>query len=121
MSFKMDKPTLAKAQYQHFIGLYQQVKQDGLESYTFNQLLRDMYEADVIAPFAYTDWQTARAAWNNPSYNFDALTLFELQQHLNAIFYADRFEEGTIVSAYNSGLFEKIFNSMEQQIQALQN
>lgn len=121
MSFEMEKPNLAKAQYQHFIGLYRQVKQDGLESHTFNQLLRDMYEADVIAPFDYTDWQTARAAWNNPSYNFNALTLFELQQHLNAIFYADRFEEGTIVSAFNSGLFEKIFNSMEQQIQALQN
>ena len=61
MSFEMEKPNLAKAQYQHFIGLYRQVKQDGLESHTFNQLLRDMYEADVIAPFDYTDWQTARA------------------------------------------------------------
>lgn len=121
MSFEVVKPTLPKAKYQHVISLYQQVKKDGLESKTFNQLLRDLYQADMIAPFDYTDWQKARTAWNNPAYNFDALTLHDLQQHLNAIFYADRFEEGTIVSAYNSGLFEKIFNSMEQKIAALQN
>jgi hypothetical protein len=121
MSIEIGKPTLAKADYQHFIGLYQQVKQDGLESKTFNQLLRDMYQAELIAPFDYTDWQTARAAWNNPAYHFEALNLFELQQHLNAIFYADRFEEGTVVSAFNSGLFEKIFSSMEQKIALLQN
>lgn len=121
MSFDIMKPALSKAKYQHFIGLYKQVKQDGLESNTFNQLLRDMYQAELIAPFDYTDWQAARTAWNNPAYNFDALTLHDLQQHLNAIFYADRFEEGTVVSAYNSGLFEKIFSSMEEKITTLQN
>lgn len=121
MSVETKKPPVPKEKYQHFIGLYEQVKIDGLESQTFNRLFSDMYQAEVIAPFDYTDWQAARTAWNNPAYRFEELSLHDLQHHLSAIFYADRFEEGTVVSAYNSGLFEKIFQSMQQKIEALQN
>lgn len=112
---------LPKAQYQHFISLYQQVKEDGLESQTFNKLFRDLYQAEVIAPFNYVDWEPARTAWNNPSFNFNALSLQDLQHHLTAIFCADRYEEGTVVCAYHSGVFEKIFASMAQKIEALHN
>lgn len=112
---------LAKAQYQHFINLYRQVKEEGLESQTFNRLFRELYQAEVIAPFVYTDWKPALSAWSNPEYNFNNLSLLELQQHLNAIFYADRFEEGTIVCAFNCGVFEKIFNAMELHLEALSN
>ena len=121
MPDKVPQSHLPKAQYQHFISLYRQVKEEGLESQTFNRLFSDLYRADVATPFRYTDWQPARNAWHNPDFNFNNLSLFDLQQHLHAIFYADRFEEGTIVSAYNSGVFEKIFASMELQIQTLSN
>ena len=113
--------SLPKTQYQHFINLYRQVKEEGLESQTFNQLFRALYSSKVIAPFDYIDWESARQAWSNPNFQFDHLSLVELFEHLTAIFRADRYEEGTIVSAFNSGLFEKIFQSMEQKIQTLQN
>jgi len=112
---------LPKAQYQHFISLYREVKEEGLESETFNRLFRELYQADVIAPFEYTDLKPVQSAWSNPDYNFNNLSLLQLQEHLNALFYADRYEEGTIVCAYNSGVFEKIFAGMEAQIQALSN
>ena len=112
---------LPKAQYQQIISLYHQVKEEGLESPTFNRLARELCRAEVIAPFSYTHLKPARSAWSRPDYNLANLSLAELQQHLNAIFYADRFEEGTIVSAYNCGVFEKIFAGMEQHLQALNN
>ena len=121
MPFETKTNLLPKAQYQHFINLYRQVKEEGLESQTFNRLFRELYQAEVIAPFEYTDLAPVRDAWTNPHYNFSSLSLVQLQQHLNAIFYADRHEEGTIVCAYNSGVFEKIFTSMDAQIQALNN
>ena len=113
--------SLSKTQYQHFINLYRQVKEEGLESQTFNQLFRALYESKVIQPFDYIDWQSARQAWSNPAFSYANLSLVELFEHLTAIFRADRFEEGTIVSAFNSGLFEKIFQSLEQKIKTLQN
>ena len=113
--------SLPKTQYLHFISLYRQVKEEGLESQTFNQLFKALYESKVIQPFDYIDWQSARQAWNDPGYDFAQLSLVELFEHLTAIFRADRFEEGTIVCAFNSGLFEKIFQSLEQKIQTLQN
>lgn len=121
MPIEIEQPLLPKNRYQHFIALYRQVKQEGLESHTFNHLFRALYQDQVVTPFRYTDWQAARSAWNKPAHHFNALSLLQLQQHLHAIFYADRFEEGTIVCAYNSGVFEKIFNSMELHIQALNN
>jgi hypothetical protein len=113
--------SLPKTQYQHFINLYRQVKEEGLESQTFNQLFKALYQSKVIQPFDYMDWQSARQAWSNADYDFSRLSLVELFEHLTAIFRADRFEEGTIVCAFNSGLFEKIFQSMEQKVQTLQN
>ena len=104
--------SLPKTRYQYFIDLYQQVKKDGLESPTFNKLYKELHLSEVIFSFDWIGWQPAKEVWNE-DYNFDNLSLLELAQHLSAIFRADYYNEGTVVSAYYRGLFEKIFSAMD--------
>lgn len=113
--------SLPKSQYQQLVNLFQQVKEHGLESQKFNQLYRALHQSQLIFSFNWMDWPPAQQALTNKDFQFDDLSLLELSQHLTAIVRADYYSEGTIVSAYHSGVFEKIFKSMEQKIQAMNN
>lgn len=111
---------LTKSQYEHLISLYRQVKEEGIESKVFNQLYKALYVKEPVISFDEKN-PAPLSEVLYAHHRFEAFSLPELSLHLAAVVQADRFAEGTIVSAYNNGLFEKIFESMEQKVRLLQN
>lgn len=81
-----------------------------------SQFLEIVYNMPIIINFDWGSWEEGWEMLNNKDYNFDTLDLPTKCKMITAIVRSDRFCEGALVSAFESGLILKILKSIEKQI-----
>lgn len=79
----------------------------------FNQIV---YEIPVIINFNWGKWNEGRKIVNNDDFNYNSIDIPTKCKIITAIVRSDRFCDGEIVHAFNSGLILKILKSIEEQL-----
>ena len=75
-----------------------------------------VYRLPIIISFDWGAWEEGRKIASNDDFDLDTLDLPAKCKLITAIVRSDRFCEGTLVSAFESGLILRILKSIEKQI-----
>ena len=70
----------------------------------------------IIISFDWGAWEEGRELTSNDEFDFDTLDIPEKCKLITAIVRNDRFCDGALVSAFESGLISRILKSIEKQI-----
>lgn len=81
-----------------------------------SQFLKVAYSLPIIINFDWGSWEEGRKIASNENFDFDTLDLPTKCKLITAIVRNDRFCEGDLVSAFESGLISRILKSIEKQI-----
>ena len=81
-----------------------------------SQFLHIVYRLPIIISFDWGAWEEGRKIASNDDFDYDTLDLPAKCKLITAIVRSDRFSEGTLVSAFESGLILRILKSIEKQI-----
>jgi hypothetical protein len=79
-----------------------------------------VYELPIIINFDWVKWDEGREIVNDDDFNFNSIDIPKKCKILTAIVRSDRFSDGAIIYAFNSGLILKILKSIEDQLQVEQ-
>ena len=79
-----------------------------------SQFLHIVYRLPIIISFDWGAWETGKTSYDD--FDIDTLDLPAKCKLITAIVRSDRFSEGTLVSAFESGLILRILKSIEKQI-----
>ena len=94
---------------------------DCIESPIVSQFLDIVYRLPIIISFDWGAWEEGRKIASNDDFDYDTLDLPAKCKLITAIVRNDRFCEGALVSAFESGLILRILKSIEKQILPLCN
>ena len=89
---------------------------DCIEAPIVSQFLHIVYRLPIIISFDWGAWEEGRKIASNDDFDYDTLDLPAKCKLITAIVRSDRFCEGTLVSAFESGLILRILKSIEKQI-----
>ena len=81
-----------------------------------SQFLEIVYAIPIIINFDWGAWEEGRKIASNEDFDFDTIDLVMKCKLITAIVRNDRFCEGTLVFAFESGLILKILKSIEREI-----
>ena len=87
-----------------------------IEAPIVSQFLHIVYKLPIIISFDWGAWEEGRKIASNDDFDLDTLDLPAKCKLITAIVRSDRFSEGTLVSAFESGLILRILKSIEKQI-----
>ena len=79
----------------------------------FHQLV---YDLPIVINFDWGSWNEGRKIVNDKNFNFDSIDILTKCKIITAIVRNDRFCDGALVSAFESGLILKILKSIENQL-----
>jgi hypothetical protein len=82
-----------------------------------SEFLKVVYDIPIIINFDWAEWDEGREIANE-NFDFDSVDLVTKCKLITAIVRNDRFCEGALASAFESGLILKILKSMEKEINA---
>ncbi len=82
------------------------------------QFLETVYSIPIIIAFDWVHWDEGRQIARNPDFDYDTLDLVTKCKLITAIVRSDRFSEGALVAAFESGLILKILKSIEKEVTA---
>ena len=82
----------------------------------FHKFLNAIYSIPIIINFDWGAWKEGQQIANNADFDFDTLDLVTKCKLITAIVRNDRFCEGALVSAFESGLILKILKSIEKEV-----
>ena len=95
----------------------EQVEEENcIESPIVSQFLDIVYGLPIIINFDWGAWEEGRKIASNDDFDYDTLDLPAKCKLITSIVRSDRFCEGTLVSAFESGLILRILKSIEKQI-----
>ncbi|HOT90863.1 MAG TPA: DUF6508 domain-containing protein [Anaerolineae bacterium] len=80
------------------------------------KFLDAVYFIPVIISFDWGSWEEGRRIASNVDFDFDTLDIVTKCKLITAIVRNDRFCEGALVSAFESGLILKILKSIEKEV-----
>ena len=83
-----------------------------------SQFLDIVYAIPIIISFDWGSWDEGRQIASDEGFGFDSIDLVTKCKLITAIVRNDRFCEGALVSAFESGLILKILKSIEKEISA---
>ena len=86
-----------------------------------SQFLEIVYGMSIIIDFNWGAWEEGRKIASEENFVFDTLDIPTKCKLITAIVRNDRFCEGALVSAFESGLILKILKSIERQITEKEN
>lgn len=89
-----------------------------LSSSVVSQFLEIVYEIPIIISFDWCVWDEGRKIASDEDFNFDTIDLVTKCKLITSIVRNDRFCEGALVSAFESGLILKILKSIEKEVSA---
>ncbi len=75
-----------------------------------------VYELPIIIGFNWASWDEGRKIVRSKNFDFDTIDIPTKCMMITAIVRNDRFCDGALISAFNSGLILKILKSMKKQI-----
>lgn len=81
-----------------------------------SQFLEIVYAIPIIISFDWGAWDEGRTIASDENFDFDATDLLTKCKLITAIVRNDRFCEGALVSAFESGLMLKILKSIEKEV-----
>jgi hypothetical protein len=87
-----------------------------IQSSIVTQFLKIVYELPIIISFDWSSWEGGRKIARNENFDFDTIDITTKCKLITAIVRNDRFCEGALVSAFDSGLILKILNSIKKDI-----
>ena len=87
-----------------------------IEAPIVSQFLHIVYRLPIIIRFDWGAWEEGRKIASNDDFDYDTLDLPAKCKLITSIVRSDRFCEGTLVSAFQSGLILRILKSIEKQI-----
>ena len=87
-----------------------------IEAPIVSQFLHIVYRLPIIISFDWGAWEEGRKIASNDDFDLDTLDLPAKCKLITSIVRSDRFCEGTLVSAFESGLILRILKSIEKQI-----
>lgn len=67
----------------------------------------------VIKDFDWQSWDEGMEMLNNPSFNYNSIDLETKLRLITLLVRSDRFNEGTLISAFESGVILKILKALE--------
>lgn len=67
----------------------------------------------VIKNFDWLSWNEGKEMLNNPSFNYNSIDLETKLRLITLLVRSDRFNEGTLISAFESGVILKILKAMK--------
>jgi hypothetical protein len=85
-----------------------------IEAPIVSQFLHIVYRLPIIISFDWGAWEAGKTSYDD--FDLDTLDLPAKCKLITAIVRSDRFCEGTLVSAFESGLILRILKSIEKQI-----
>jgi hypothetical protein len=71
------------------------------------------HELLVIKDFDWQSWDEGREMLNNPYFDFNTVDLETKRRLITLLVRSDRFNEGTLISAFESGVILNILKAME--------
>jgi len=80
------------------------------------QFIKVVYTLSIIIPFDWMSWKEGTKIVSDASFDFDTLNLITKCQLITYIVRQDRFNEGFLVSQFESGLMLKILKSLEKEV-----
>lgn len=83
-----------------------------------SQFLRVVYAIPIIINFDWGVWDEGRKIASDEDFDFDSTDLITKCKLITAIVRNDRFCEGVLVSAFESGLILRILKSIEKEVGA---
>ncbi len=75
-----------------------------------------VYDIPVVVSFDWSSWQEGREILNNPDFDFDKLDVPDKCRLITIIVRSDRFSDGALVEAFESGVILKILKSIRCQV-----
>ena len=87
-----------------------------IEAPIVSEFLHIVYRLPIIISFDWGAWEEGRKIASNDDFDLDTLDLPAKCKLITSIVRSDRFCEGTLVSAFESGLILRILKSIEKQI-----
>jgi len=74
------------------------------------------YDIPIIIPLDWGKWEKGREIINNPYFDCQTINITTICRTITAIVRSDRFCEGALISAFESGLILKLLVSLENQL-----
>ncbi len=74
------------------------------------------YDISIIIPFDWAKWEKGRKIVNNPYFDYQTIDRITICKIITAIVRNDRFCDGALISAFESGLILKLLASIENQL-----
>ena len=87
-----------------------------IEAPIVSRFLEIVYSLPIMINFDWGAWEEGRKIASDENFDFDTLDISTKCKLITAIVRNDRFCEGALVSAFESGLILRILKSIEKQI-----
>ena len=81
-----------------------------------SQFLKIVYAIPVVINFDWGAWDEGRSMAGDKNFDFDSTDLITKCKLITAIVRNDRFCEGALVAAFESGVMLKILKSIEKEV-----
>jgi hypothetical protein len=92
-----------------------------LEPYIKGEIVRKfleiVYEIPIIIDFDWSSWDEGRRIVSNETFDFDSIDIPTKCKIITAIVRNDRFCDGVLIDAFESGLMLKILYSIKRQVE----
>lgn len=83
-----------------------------------SRFLEIVYDIPIMISFDWGSWDDGERMVNDEKFDFDTIDLVTKCKVVTALVRNDRYCEGTLVSAFESGLILEILRSIEREISA---
>lgn len=87
-----------------------------IPSPTVKKFQKIVNELPIIIVFGWSSWDEGREMANDQNFDFDSIDVLTKCKLITAIIRNNKFCDGALVSAFQSGLILKILKSMQKQI-----
>lgn len=84
---------------------------------SFEPFHQKLYDLKMIFSFPWMQWDEGRAKYDDPAFDFRACSLLEASMFLTAIMRSERFCDGTIISAFESGKVPALMEGIRNKVQ----
>jgi hypothetical protein len=81
-----------------------------------DQFLEIVYSIPIIVDFDWPSWDEGREMGRDPGFDFDSVDLLSKCKLITAVVRNDRFCEGALASAFESGLILKVLKSIQKTV-----
>jgi hypothetical protein len=88
--------TIATEEWLDLIEQYKLIKEEGIQSDSFEAFHNKLYEQQIIFSFRWQKWQEGQKILQDTNIDFSQCSLLQLSMYITVIFRADRFIEATI-------------------------